>query len=171
MVQTFHEGGGNTPFLSEREYSKEEQMHYRAEPNQQTTDQEQGILSQLRVTGKSTVICGGICASSMGINTPHLPKFLLHRNQGKKNRGCAYPGKVPAWSQNMEGAQVETKDLEGISRSHTSVLALLFTSDTDRDHVLLRILLLRLFQLCRSRTPNILMNKENVRKYIILHEM
>lgn len=45
----------------------------------------------------------------------------------------------------MEGAQVETKDLEGISRSHTSVLALLFTSDTDRDHVLLRILLLRLF--------------------------
>lgn len=93
MVQTFHEGGGNTPFLSEREYSKEEQMHYRAEPNQQTIDQEQGILSQLRVTEKSTVICGGICASSMGINTPTCPSFFYTGTRARRTEVVHIQGK------------------------------------------------------------------------------
>lgn len=88
--------------------------------------------------GKSIVVHEGICVSGTEINTTCLAKFLLHSNQGRKNRSCVCPGKVS----NADGAQGKTEELESISRFYSSASSL---GGKCRKYIPLRILAVELF--------------------------
>lgn len=49
---------------------------------------------EVGMMGKCIVVHEGICVSGTEINTTCLAKFLLHSNQGRKNRSCVSPGKI-----------------------------------------------------------------------------
>lgn len=69
-----------------------------------------------------------------------MAKFLLHSNQGRKNRSYVYLGNVS----HADGAQGKTEELDSISRFHSSDSPL---GGRWRKHIPLRILATKLFQI------------------------